>query len=128
MPRVAIPSELREDAFEIERRDRPETNQLMIKHGLCATTSADPAIFFPALEENDQFRKSTSYYQAKAICAVCPVRIECLSYGMAHWALHAEGIWGGRDQRERKQILWHIQGRRKRQLAAARPLISPSLK
>lgn len=39
---------------------------------------------------------------AKAICADCPVRIECLEYALVTGANH--GIWGGLSERERKRI------------------------
>lgn len=39
--------------------------------------------------------------QAKAICATCPVRAECLT-----WAVPNEdyGVWGGLDEVERRQL------------------------
>ena len=37
--------------------------------------------------------------QAKAVCAACPVRGECLDYALEH---HVRlGIWGGLNQHER---------------------------
>jgi WhiB family transcriptional regulator, redox-sensing transcriptional regulator len=37
--------------------------------------------------------------RAKAICASCPVRVECLDYALAHHVRH--GIWGGLNEEER---------------------------
>jgi WhiB family redox-sensing transcriptional regulator len=37
--------------------------------------------------------------RAKAICAACPVRTECLDYALAHHVRH--GIWGGLNGEER---------------------------
>jgi WhiB family transcriptional regulator, redox-sensing transcriptional regulator len=36
--------------------------------------------------------------KAKAICAVCPIRAECLEYALGHPARH--GIWGGLNAEE----------------------------
>lgn len=39
---------------------------------------------------------------AKAVCATCLVRDECLAYGLAD--PHLEGIWGGTAPRERARL------------------------
>jgi WhiB family redox-sensing transcriptional regulator len=39
---------------------------------------------------------------AKAICAGCPVREECLEYAM-RWDQLC-GVWGGLSERERRQL------------------------
>jgi WhiB family redox-sensing transcriptional regulator len=36
--------------------------------------------------------------KAKAICAVCPIRAECLEYALRHPARH--GVWGGLNAEE----------------------------
>ena len=38
--------------------------------------------------------------EAKRICSVCPVRIDCLDYAFLNDERH--GIWGGLDERERR--------------------------
>lgn len=40
--------------------------------------------------------------EAKAFCAVCPIRLQCLN-----WALDREehGVWGGLSLRERLQLI-----------------------
>ncbi len=40
--------------------------------------------------------------QAKAVCAGCPVRQECLDYAV-RWRIN-DGIWGGTTPRERRLI------------------------
>lgn len=39
---------------------------------------------------------------AKAFCAVCPVKDECLDFALANNIHH--GLWGGCSERERRQI------------------------
>ena len=61
-----------------------------------ACRGADPDLFFPPEDGGKaQARK------AKAICAACPVRRECLEYALRHgehW-----GVWGGISERDRRQ-------------------------
>lgn len=61
----------------------------------CAT--ADPEIFLPSR------RSADAGEEAKAICAGCPVRVECLQYALAtrqQW-----GVWGGLNEHERQAVL-----------------------
>jgi WhiB family transcriptional regulator, redox-sensing transcriptional regulator len=55
--------------------------------------------FGPHDEGNRPRRRRTAI--AKAICAGCPVRVDCLA-----WALHAGevGIWGGTTDADRRRI------------------------
>lgn len=69
-----------------------------------ACLGQDTEVFFP--ENEDQAAA------ARAVCAVCPVRLECLEWAIA--ARQDEGIWGGKTGRERIRI------RRSRQAAARR--------
>ena len=54
----------------------------------------DPDLFFP--------ERGASTREAKAICAACPVRIDCLEFALAHGEKF--GIWGGMSERERRRI------------------------
>jgi WhiB family transcriptional regulator, redox-sensing transcriptional regulator len=56
----------------------------------------DPAIFFPVVDYN-RFEVKV----AKDICAVCPVRAQCMDYALRN---NEVGIWGGTTERERKKI------------------------
>lgn len=59
-----------------------------------ACVGVDPDLFFP--------EPGASVQEAKAVCAGCPVREECLDYAMSHhenW-----GIWGGVTARERARM------------------------
>jgi WhiB family transcriptional regulator, redox-sensing transcriptional regulator len=62
--------------------------------------------FFPARGESAR--------EAKAICADCGVRKQCLEYALQWDPLC--GVWGGKSERERRQIR-----RDRRAAAAARP-------
>ncbi len=59
---------------------------------LCAQT--DPEAFFP--------EKGGSTCAAKAVCAVCPVRPECLAYALEH--NETVGIWGGLSATELRAL------------------------
>lgn len=60
-----------------------------------ACQGLDPAIFYPASEEDAD--------QAKAICATCPVREPCLEYALAN--RERDGVWGGATEKERRRML-----------------------
>lgn len=68
-----------------------------------ACAAYDTRWFFPEDEEAPE---------AKAICAICPVREECLEYALTH--REDEGIWGGLTGTERRRL------RRRRRDAARR--------
>lgn len=51
-------------------------------------------IFYPAAGENTK--------QAKRMCAVCPVRTECLDYALEHGEVF--GIWGGYTEADRRRL------------------------
>lgn len=61
----------------------------------------DPDLFFPERGEPTT--------EAKAVCAGCRVRTECLEYALAIREPH--GIWGGASARERRLIRRRRQGR-----------------
>lgn len=57
---------------------------------------ADPELFFPVSD----FGKSVDQAaEAKAICAMCRVRRQCLAFALRTRQVH--GIWGGLTERER---------------------------
>jgi WhiB family redox-sensing transcriptional regulator len=63
-----------------------------------AACTVDPDLFFAADEERAN-RRNPRVARAKAICAACPVQLEC-----RRWALENDerfGIWGGLDEDER---------------------------
>jgi WhiB family redox-sensing transcriptional regulator len=73
-----------------------------IDKGLCR--GADPDLFYPERGESTR--------EAKSVCAICPVKRECLEYGVSN--VEKFGIWGGASERERRAI----RRRRRKRLAA----------
>jgi WhiB family redox-sensing transcriptional regulator len=79
-----------------------DTDDRFMKHAACK--GLDREMFFPERGAN------TSIAQAKKVCAVCPVREDCLRYAMNNRIEF--GVWGGlsahqrikRWRRERKEL------------------------
>jgi len=66
----------------------------------------DPDVFFP-FDSHDE-----DLAAAKAICAECSVRRQCLEYALT--TRQDAGVWGGKSERERRRIR---RSRRQLQLA-----------
>ena len=64
---------------------------------LAACRGLDVEAFYPVTEDE------ADAAEAKAVCAVCPVRQACLEHALAH--REREGIWGGTTERERRRIV-----------------------
>ena len=75
-----------------------------------ACKGLDTSIFFP---ESD-----AAAGPAKAVCATCPVRAECLEWAIA--ARQEDGVWGGMTDNERRRL------RRRRRDAARRAASAPA--
>jgi WhiB family redox-sensing transcriptional regulator len=57
---------------------------------------ADPEVFYPEDDEDEA-------YEAKAICAICPVRETCLEHAIT--VREKIGVWGGYTARERRRLI-----------------------
>ena len=68
-----------------------------------ACRTADPDIFFPVSAHGPG---QEDIAQAKAVCARCPVRKQCLQFALATHQVH--GVWGGTTEEERR-LLMHAQ-------------------
>jgi WhiB family redox-sensing transcriptional regulator len=66
---------------------------------LAACRSADPELFFP-ISESGLFIAQVA--EAKAICAGCRVRRECLGFALRTHQIH--GVWGGLSEQERRLV------------------------
>ena len=64
-----------------------------------ACLSADPDLFFPVSSAGPSVGQTA---QAKAICARCRVRPECLRFALA--TREAHGVWGGTSEEERRRL------------------------
>ncbi len=74
----------------------------------------DPELFFPPLEAESTDQRQVRERTAKAVCAACQVRSECLSWALAnHERL---GVWGGTTERERRVL--STPGRQRQRVAA----------
>lgn len=58
--------------------------------------------FFPPAHAERKDEKASREERAKAICATCSVRRDCLEYALRIREPH--GIWGGLNEVERKQL------------------------
>jgi WhiB family redox-sensing transcriptional regulator len=62
---------------------------------LGACKGLDPSIFYPD-DDSDAL-------DAKAVCAVCGVRVACLEYALQ--SREKQGVWGGATERERRRMV-----------------------
>ena len=60
---------------------------------------ASPDVFFPEFETATEDART-----ARALCARCPVRQECLDFAVTYPVIVLEGIWGGQDKDERAPL------------------------
>lgn len=67
---------------------------------LAACQDEDPELFFPVSDFGPDARQTA---QAKAVCARCPVRAECLDYALDNGLDH--GIFGGATADERRRLV-----------------------
>lgn len=74
-----------------------------------ACSGTDANVFFPLTDEDAG--------PAKAICAACPVREQCLDYALE--TRQGDGIWGGLTEVERRRLRRRRQDQRRRSTRAA---------
>lgn len=67
-----------------------------------ACRGLDPDLFFSLDTFETKPDRDDREIQAKAVCAGCPVRVECLEYALQ--AGERYGIWGGLDEIERRAV------------------------
>lgn len=68
-----------------------------------ACRGEDSGLFFPPGHLEPKEEKDARERKAKAICAACPVRIECLEYAIR--IREPYGIWGGLNELERRSLI-----------------------
>jgi WhiB family transcriptional regulator, redox-sensing transcriptional regulator len=79
-----------------------------------ACRGEDTGLFFPPSDVETRDAKVQRERRAKAICATCPVRIECLEYAVRTQEPH--GIWGGLNELERRVLVRERERSRVRQI------------
>jgi len=70
-----------------------------------ACRGPESALFFPPTFPEARPDRDAREARAKAICASCPVRPECLEFALTIREPH--GIWGGLNELERRELLEH---------------------
>lgn len=68
----------------------------------------NPELFFP------HERSVAGIEAAKKVCELCPVQTECLDFALADPLNSAFGVWGNKDQNERREIIANTKLRRTR--------------
>jgi len=81
----------------------PFTDQALwarvIRRARCADGTHDPEQWFPVSVQIQKARHEAA--AAIAVCAICPVRAQCLALSLRHWDIGQQGIWGGLVAAER---------------------------
>lgn len=80
---------------------------------LAACREVDPKLFFPVGTAGPAVEAQVA--GAKAICAACPIRGECLRFAVT--TNQEYGIWGGLDEHERRDLRRQWRRRARRQMA-----------
>ena len=93
MTRIPSPTSAWTLLCELLGQDPPEWHT----RAACRAPGVDPEWFWP-----DRGRPDTAEV-ARAICATCPVRAECLDDVLAQHS-HTGGIWGGTNEKERRKL------------------------
>lgn len=65
-----------------------------------AACEGKPRLFFVA--DANAPADDPIWAEAKAICAGCPVRLDCLDYAMRN--RETDGVWGGLDPAQRRKL------------------------
>ncbi len=80
-----------------QRPNHPEPVRAWRDRAACR--DVDPELFYPAAEDGPSLRAQVT--AAKAVCAGCPVRVECLAEALARIPY---GVAGGLTEHERRQL------------------------
>jgi WhiB family redox-sensing transcriptional regulator len=78
----------------------------VVKQARCADSSLDPDEWFPASVEPARARREAD--AAIAVCAICPVRAQCLELSLRHWDIGQHGVWGGLVAADRARLRYRL--------------------
>ena len=95
-------------------RDPATTTEPTDWRSLGACRQEDPELFFPVAQAGPGL---VQLNKARAICARCEVRAECLSFALETGQDH--GVWGGKSEDERRALRRARLRRSRRARAAA---------
>lgn len=70
------------------------------ERALCSQIHAD--VFFPERDDDDATPRAEKVSTAKAVCALCPVRAQCLQAALD--SNERFGVWGGLTTHERDRL------------------------
>lgn len=79
-----------------------------------ACRNADAELFFPAGHTDAAIDRIRA---AKAVCRTCPVQKPCLQFALD--TNQEAGVWGGKDEDERRRLRKEWRARRRPQLTPA---------
>jgi hypothetical protein len=83
--------------------DRQLLERVTSTRARCVGTEVDPDAWFPVATRWQQACAEAA--SALALCAVCPVRGECLEFSMRQWGeVGRHGVWGGLLEAERAAV------------------------
>lgn len=72
------------------------------RYARCADSRLDPDQWFPVSMDPAGARQEAAL--AIAVCAICPVRGECLALSLRHWDIGRHGVWGGLVAADRARL------------------------
>jgi hypothetical protein len=97
---------------------------LVIGQGSCSTSGLSPDDWYPVSVPAAAAKREAA--AAIAVCAVCPVRDECLELSLRNWAVGQHGVWGGTVPAEREDIRAGRLGQLVRTMSRSRPADRPA--
>jgi WhiB family redox-sensing transcriptional regulator len=68
-----------------------------------AACRGQQTLFYAPLDPETKTERAARERAAKALCAICPVRVECLDYALR--TREPYGVWGGLNEIERRALL-----------------------
>jgi WhiB family redox-sensing transcriptional regulator len=83
--------------------DMSSTDRSWQTKGLCRGNHS--YLFFPPSSAERKEERERREHKAKAICTVCPVKVDCLEFALE--IREPYGIWGGLTETERRQVAAH---------------------
>ena|SRR5438045_2803279 len=94
------------EAGPAQLSDRQLLERVTSTRARCVGAEVDPDAWFPVATRWQQARAEAA--SALALCAVCPVRAECLEFSMRQWGeVGRHGVWGGLLEVERAAVRKH---------------------